>query len=455
MFKIKINSFIAIILSKTVLKLSTKLFKGGSNFPGKIALALDKNILSTVTKGYKVILVTGTNGKTTTTSMIYNILKKDGKKVFTNNTGANMNTGIVSSFVSFYKFGKNNEEKYAVIEVDEAYLQIVTENIKPEIITVTNLFRDQLDRYGEVHTTYTKIIEGIVKTPETTLVLNGDESLLGKIDVKNPVVYYGFDTPIKDDTVLSVNADSKFCKFCKSPYSYEFITYNHLGKYFCEHCGYSRPNLKYKVEKILNLTPTGSEVTINSEDYYINQSGEYNIYNGLCALSVAKELNVDSASIKTSLSNQESSFGRQEIININGKEVKIILVKNPAGYNQAINTIMLNLNESTPINLALMLNDNYADGTDVSWIWDVDFEQLSKLDIKSTIIGGIRLYDMAVRLKTANLQEETFKICESEEELLNQIINAPQESTYVLVTYTAMLSLRKLLHSKGYINKIW
>lgn len=455
MFKIKINSFIAIIASKTVLKLSTILFKGGSNFPGKIALALDKNILSTVTKGYKVILVTGTNGKTTTTSMIYNILKKDGKKVFTNNTGANMNTGIVSSFVSFYRFSKNDEEKYAVIEVDEAYLQIITENIKPEIITVTNLFRDQLDRYGEVHTTYTKILEGIVKTPNSTLVLNGDESLLGKVDLENPTVYYGFDTPIKNDTVLSVNADSKFCKFCKNPYSYEFITYNHLGKYFCEHCGYSRPNLKYKVENIISLTPSGSEVTINNEDYYINQSGEYNIYNGLCALAVTKELGISSDSIKTSLSNQESSFGRQEVLNINGKEVKIILVKNPAGYNQAINTIMLNLNESTPINLALMLNDNYADGTDVSWIWDVDFEQLAKLDIKSTIIGGIRLYDMAIRLKTAQLQEETFKMCETDEELLNSLINAPQESTYVLVTYTAMLNLRKLLHSKGYINKIW
>lgn len=455
MFKIKINSFIAIIVSKTILKLSTKLFKGGSNFPGKIALALDKNILSTVAKGYKVILVTGTNGKTTTTSMIYNILKKDGKKVFTNNTGANMNTGIVSSFVSFYKFGKNSEEKYAVIEVDEAYLQIITENIKPEIITVTNLFRDQLDRYGEVHTTYTKILEGIRKTPKTTLVLNGDESLLGKVDLENPVLYYGFDTPIKNDTVLSVNADSKFCKFCKKPYDYEFITYNHLGKYFCEHCGYSRPDLKYKVENVIALTPSGSEVTINNEDYYINQSGEYNIYNGLCALAVTKELGVSSASIKSSLSNQESSFGRQEVINIDGKEVKIILVKNPAGYNQAINTIMLNLNENTPINLALMLNDNYADGTDVSWIWDVDFEQLSKLEIKSTIIGGTRLYDMAVRLKTAHLQEETFKMCETDEELLNNLINAPQESTYVLVTYTAMLNLRKLLHSKGYINKIW
>lgn len=455
MWKIKINSFIAILVSKAILKLSTVLFKGGSNFPGKVALALDKNILSAVTKGYKVILVTGTNGKTTTTSMIYNILKKDGKKVVTNNTGANMNTGIVSSFVSFYKFGKKSEDIYAVIEVDEAYLQIITENIKPEIITVTNLFRDQLDRYGEVHTTYTKILEGIIKTPNTTLVLNGDESLLGKINLPNPTVYYGFNTPIKEDTTLSVNADSKFCKFCKTPYSYEFITYNHLGKYFCEECGYSRPDLKYKVEKVLTLTPAGSEVTINNEDYYINQSGEYNIYNGLCALAVAKELGVNSASINTSLSNQESSFGRQEVININGKEVKIILVKNPAGYNQAINTIMLNLNESTPINLALMLNDNYADGTDVSWIWDVDFEELSKLDIKTILIGGIRLYDMAVRLKTANLNEETFKICETDDELLNNLINAPETATYVLVTYTAMLNLRKLLHSKGYINKIW
>lgn len=443
------------MVSKAILKLSTVLFKGGSNFPGKVALALDKNILSAVTKGYKVILVTGTNGKTTTTSMIYNILKRDGKKVVTNNTGANMNTGIVSSFVSFYKFGKKSEDIYAVIEVDEAYLQIITENIKPEIITVTNLFRDQLDRYGEVHTTYTKILEGIVKTPNTTLVLNGDESLLGKINLPNPTVYYGFNTPIKEDTTLSVNADSKFCKFCKNPYSYEFITYNHLGKYFCEECGYSRPDLKYKVEKVLTLTPAGSEVTINNEDYYINQSGEYNIYNGLCALAVAKELGVGSESINTSLSNQESSFGRQEVININGKEVKIILVKNPAGYNQAINTIMLNLNESTPINLALMLNDNYADGTDVSWIWDVDFEELAKLDIKTILIGGIRLYDMAVRLKTANLNEETFKICETDEEFLNNLINAPEEATYVLVTYTAMLNLRKLLHSKGYINKIW
>lgn len=438
-----------------MLKLSNILFKGGSNFPGKIALAIDKNILSTITKGYKVILVTGTNGKTTTTSMIYNILKKNGENVVTNNTGANMNTGIVSSFISFYRFTKKTENAYAVIEVDEAYLQIITENIKPEIITISNLFRDQLDRYGEVHTTYSKLLDGIIKTPNTTLVLNGDESLLGKLDLKNPIVYYGFETPIKENATLSINADSKFCKFCKNPYSYEFITYNHLGKYFCDKCGYKRPELKYKVEEIISLTPSGSEVTINGENYYINQSGEYNIYNGLCALSVAKELGVSSDSIKSSLSSQESSFGRQETININGKEAKIILVKNPAGYNQAIDTIMLNLKENSPVNLALMLNDNYADGTDVSWIWDVDFEQLSQLDIKTTIIGGIRLYDMAVRLKTAEINPDTFKLCETDEELLNALTNTLEGTTYILVTYTAMLNLRKLLHSKGYINKIW
>lgn len=452
MWKIKINSFIAIVTSKIILKLSTKLFKGGSNFPGKVALALDKNILSTIAKGYKVILITGTNGKTTTTSMIYNILNKDGKNAITNNTGANMNTGIVASFISNFKFSNKNKERYAVIEVDEAYLKFITEHVKPEIITVTNLFRDQLDRYGEVHTTYNKILEGIHKSPQSLLVLNGDESLLGKINAINPVVYYGFNVPIKENTVLNVNADSKFCKFCKTPYSYEFITYNHLGKYFCADCGYERPELKYHIDEITTLNTEGSEVVVNEESYFINQSGEYNIYNAICALSVSRELGIESTSIKASLQNQESSFGRQESLNINGKEVKIILVKNPAGYNQAINTLLLN---DKPINLALMLNDNYADGTDVSWIWDVDFENLNSLLIKDIIISGIRLYDMAVRLKIAGLKEESFKICESDDKLINNIISAEAETTYVLVTYTAMLHLRKLLHSKGYINKIW
>ena len=153
--------------------ISKKVFKGGTNFPGKVALKIDRNILKVVSKNYKVILVTGTNGKTTTTSMIYNVLKGNGLDVITNATGANLYPGIVSTFVANYKFS-SNKERYAVIEVDEANLKFITEYITPEIITVTNLFRDQLDRYGEVYTTLNKILEGVVKVPSTTLLLNGD-----------------------------------------------------------------------------------------------------------------------------------------------------------------------------------------------------------------------------------------------------------------------------------------
>lgn len=452
MFKIKINSFFGIIASKITLKLSKWIFKGGSNFPGTVALKFDKHILKTVAKDYNIILVTGTNGKTTTTSMIYNILKANNFSVITNNTGANMVTGITSCFVSNYSFFKNNKNTYAVIETDEAYVPIITEDISPKIITVTNLFRDQLDRYGEINTTFAKIFSGIEKTPSTTLVLNGDESLFGKLDVKNPVCYYGFDVPIKKDAKLDMNSDNKFCKCCKSQYDYKFVTYNHLGYYYCKNCGYERPKLKYAVTNIIDLNPNGSTVEFNNKEFTINQAGEYNIYNGLCAYSIAKELNVSDEVIASTLSHQESSFGRQETINIDGKEVKIILVKNPAGYDQAVNTIML---DKKKINLAVLLNDRYADGRDVSWIWDVNFEKLKELDINKVVISGTRLYDMAVRLKIAGFDQNKFLLCENDDALLEGLKSLDNNTTYILATYTAMLNIRKLLHSKGYIEKIW
>ncbi|MBU5226124.1 Mur ligase family protein [Clostridium senegalense] len=452
MLKIKINSFLSIITAKTAKFLSKLLSKGGSNFPGAVALKFDKHILKTVAKDYTVILVTGTNGKTTTTNMIYNIIKGDNNHVITNSTGANMVAGITSCFIDNYKFFKNNKGKYAVIEVDEAYVPIVTEDVKPKIITVTNLFRDQLDRYGEIHTTFSKIFNGVEKTPNTTLVLNGDESLFGKLDVKNTVVYYGFEIPINKDTTISMNSDNKFCKCCKSPYKYEFVTYNHLGYYYCENCGYKRPELKYKVEEVLDLSPKGSTVIVNTNQLTINQAGEYNIYNGLCAYSIGKELGISDKVIFSSLENQSTSFGRQETINIDGKEVKIILVKNPAGYDQAVNTIML---DKKKINLALLLNDKYADGRDVSWIWDVNFEKLNELAINNILISGTRLYDMAVRLKIAGFDTNKFTLCDDGDTLIEHIKSSDTETTYILATYTAMLNIRKTLHSKGYIDKIW
>lgn len=452
MRKIKIKSLISIIATKFTIFLTKTILKGGTTFPGKVALKLDKNILSTVASGYKIILVTGTNGKTTTTSMIYNILKENGFSVITNNTGANLYSGIVTTFVDNFKFKKNTETKYAVIEVDEANVKFITEKVSPEILTVTNLFRDQLDRYGEVYTTLTKILEGVYSVPSTKLILNGDESLLGKLDLKNPALFYGFNTIIDENKTIDINADAKFCKFCKTPYNYNFITYNHLGDYYCTGCGYKRADLKYSVNEIIELTPESSTVKINDLELFISQSGVYNIYNALCAYSIAKELGVNDSVIKASLESQSSSFGRQEVIQIEDKEAKIILVKNPAGYNQALDTLCLN---KDAFSAAFMLNDNYADGRDVSWIWDVNFEHLNNVELNEVYISGLRAFDMAVRLKTAGLDSSKFVIKEDYEALTEKIKESKNDKVYILATYTAMINYRKYLHSKGYIKNLW
>lgn len=380
------------------------------------------------------------------------MVKGSTSTAITNNTGANMLTGIVSCFVENFKFRKNTNKKYAVIEVDEANLPLVTEYIKPKVITITNLFRDQLDRYGEVYTTLKKILSGIEKTPSSILVLNGDESLLGDLSLPNKTFYYGFNTPVDNNKVIDINADAKFCKKCKAPYRYNFITYNHLGSFYCSECGYKRPVLDFSLDKIVEKTPNSSLVWIDNNEYFINQPGTYNIYNALCAYSVCKVLGIENSVIFDVLKNASSSFGRQELLNIEGREVKIILVKNPAGFDEAINTISL---DKRSFSTAFILNDNYADGRDVSWIWDVNFERLSNLDINKVMVSGIRLYDMAVRLKIAGLSQDKFHLCENYDSLLHEIKSCETSTVYILATYTSMINFRKFLHSKGYIKNLW
>ena len=453
MKKIKIKSLLGIFSSKVVLFLSKHILKGGSTFPGTVALKFDKDILKTISDGYKIILVTGTNGKTTTTSMITNILRENKFNVITNNTGANLFRGIVSCFIDNYSlFNKPVDNSYAVIEVDEANVKFITEYVTPEIITITNLFRDQLDRYGEVYTTLNKILEGIKKVPSSKLVLNGDDSLFNKMNVPNECIFYGFNTPIDPDAQIDINADAKFCKFCKAPYKYNFVTYNHLGDFYCPECGFKRNNLKYFINEIIEITENYSRVQINNSNITISQSGIYNIYNGLCAFSIARELEVNNNIIEASLSKQDASFGRQEQIKIGNKNIKIFLVKNPAGYNQSIDTLCLN---KTNFSTLFMLNDNYADGTDISWIWDVNFEKLRTLNINDIFISGTRLYDMAVRLKTAGLDDKKFIINEDYEKITESIKESNCDTIYVLATYTAMINYRKYLYSKGYIKKLW
>lgn len=446
-----IRSSLAIIASKSSSFILRKGFKKGTSLPGKIASKICPDILARVSKNTRIVLITGTNGKTTTTSMAYHMVEKSNTPSFSNVSGANMQWGIITSFIDHYSFF-SKRKKTAIIEVDEANVPLICRYIKPEIICITNLFRDQLDRYGEVYTTLEKIMKGVKMHPETTLILNGDEPLLGDLDCPNPKIYYGFNTTKNKDEVIEMNTDAKHCIHCKTPYDYEFITYNHLGKYNCPNCHYHRPELNIAVDNILEMKPYGSIVHIDNQEVTISQAGLYNIYNGLCAYSIAKNLGIDNDIILDVLKHQESRFGRQEVIQLQDKIMTIFLVKNPAGFNQTIDTIAL---DEEPFSCVFMLNDNPADGTDVSWIYDVHLEHLSALPIKEYYIGGKRAYDMAIRLNIATDQKEHLHVYEDYDSLTKAILEAPTKRIYATLTYTAMLGYRKHLENAGYIKDYW
>lgn len=447
-----VRTLLSILTAKAVLSLSKFLFKGGSSFPGKVALAMDPSILWHVAKGIPVILITGTNGKTTTASLLAQVLEKEGYRIIHNATGANMYPGITASFIDAFRFREKKRADYAVIEVDEANVKFITKVLEPKAMAITNLFRDQLDRYGEVYTTLHKILEGVDLTKETLLVLNGDESLLGALSQENPKRYFGFSVFEEGGKELDQNADAKFCKVCQGPYAYDFVTYNHLGKFYCPNCGYKRPSLDVSVDALLETTPSSSTFVLDNERVTLPQGGLYNIYNALCAYTLARELGIDKKRILSSFSVQESAFGRQEVLQMDQKEVHIFLVKNPAGYNQALDTVLLT---KEAVTYAFLLNDQYADGRDVSWIFDVQFENLQGAVSGPLFIGGDRRYDMAVRLQTAGLDPEQFHVLDTYEAFTKALQKMATEKIYIFATYTAMLGYRKHLHKLGYIKKLW
>ena len=435
------------VLITKILIFILKFRGGGSSLPGKVALKLNPNILAKLARNWQVILVTGTNGKTTTSHMIYNVLKSEGLAVMNNSAGANMTAGIVAAFIKDYRFFDVRSNKYAVIEVDEAYLRHVTKMIHPTMIVVTNIFRDQLDRYGETTTTYRFILDGIKNVPDAKLILNGDESMLGNMPVENPCVYFGFEN--YGTSEMAVNTESMFCRDCKTKYEYESVVFNHLGSYRCPSCGHARPDLGYAVTDVM-LRPSGSTVEIDDLVLNVGVPGLYNIYNAICTYAVAAELDINGSTIKKVLAEGESKFGRFETVQIDEKALKLLLVKNPAGCNQCIDTVAIDQSEVT---LLFLLNDQYADGRDVSWIYDAHFEKLAKMNVSKVIIGGDRAYDMAIRLKVAGLDQVNFTICKSYDEVLSAV-KKQDKDIYAFMTYTAMTSFRGYLVEKGYASKL-
>lgn len=443
----KIRHYFATAVGKTSQWLLQTFFKGGSSYPGKIALTLDPNILDYLAKDYEVIVVTGTNGKTLTTALIVKILQQEFDDVLTNPTGANMVQGIVSTFLSAH--GKKGRKKFAVLEIDEASLSKVTRYIKPKLFVFTNIFRDQMDRYGEIYTTYQMILDGAAQAPEATILANGDSPIFNSKDTPNPRIYYGFNHQADHEQFAHPNTDGVLCPHCQHILHYKMITYANLGKYYCPNCEFKRPELAYQLTQLGEMTNVSSVFTVDEESYKIEVGGLYNIYNALTAAAVGQHYGVSPEKIRLGLGYDEKVFGRQEVITIGSKKCTLVLVKNPVGLNQVIDTITLSPND---FSLVCLLNANYADGIDVSWIWDGSYEHLTKRAIPQVLTGGDRREDMTFRLQVAGLAEETIHECANLDDVIAQIPQLPTEEVYILATYTAVLQLRQKLIEKGILK---
>lgn len=382
------------LLAKIISSLSKILNLGsGATWPGEIALKLDPNILSKIAPK-NVILIAGTNGKTTTTLMIKTMLENNGVKIIHNASGANLLNGVISSILT------STSADYGVFEIDENSLPAVLKFIQPKIIVLLNLFRDQLDRYGEVDTIVTnwKIA---LKNYSGQLILNADDPQIASLGVKN-TLYFGLEDKNLFQKVPEHAMDSQFCPKCGTHLNYTGHFYSHIGRWSCPNCHYTRPKPQ-----------------ITSSKYPL--AGTYNKYNTLAAVAVAKFLK-----IPVNLAGFNPAFGRQEQIG----ETKIFLSKNPAGFNESLRTV-LELNAKY---ILLALNDRVPDGRDVSWIWDVDFEMIPK-NI-NLFASGDRALDLAVRLKYAGLKSQI-------------VTEIPQvENLFILPTYSAMLNIRKELTGK-------
>ncbi len=420
----------------------------GSTLPGKLALKCDPNILETIANDYEVVVVTGTNGKTLTTALTVGILEEAFGEVLTNTAGANMMTGIASTFLAApkHKTGK----KIAVLEIDEASLSNVTEFLKPSLFVFTNIFRDQMDRYGEIYTTYQMIVEGAAKSPEATVLLNGDSPLFQSVDLVNKVNYYGFATAEEEPKLAHYNTEGVLCPRCQHIIHYKMNTYANLGSYICLQCGFKRPQLDYALSELSELTNTSSRFIIENQSYQINIGGLYNIYNALAAVAVAQHFGLAPETIKKGFEKSRAVFGRQETFSLGNKTCTLVLIKNPVGANQAIETIALAPYE---FSLSVLLNANYADGIDTSWIWDANFEKITEMPIPQVFAGGVRHSEIARRLRVSGYPESQITELDNLESVLDAIEKQETEHAYILATYTAMLQLRELLAQRQVVRK--
>ncbi len=454
---------LAAILIGKILISTTRLIRvgGGSALPGLIAEKIDPNILKSLSSGFKKgsIIITGTNGKTTTAKMISVMLKQAGLNPISNRSGSNLIRGLVSTLIDKSNFLGKIDADIGVFEIDEATCPEAIEKLEVRTFVVLNLFRDQLDRYGEVDK-IAKILKDTIEKlpPNTKIILNADDPLVAALKPKNQTLFFGINDPCYATSKYQYTADTRNCPQCQETLEFETCYFSHLGQYHCPKCQFQRPKTQITAQEIKLRGPFGSEFKVGGVNFPIQVPGFYNIYNALATIAIGKALNLNDQTIQEGLSKFKAAFGRVEKIKINNKNIFMLLVKNPTSYNEVLRTITHPEHiKYRSITLLVGLNDLFSDGTDVSWIWDVNFEELKKIElkVKKIITSGIRAEDLALRMKYAGLNPNKIQIIkELKEAFLKSIEDLGEnEILYILPTYTVMLNFRKVIRNLGYLKE--
>ncbi len=434
---------------------------GGTTLPGDVSRWIDPGILRKLSLGLRdgSVVVTGTNGKTTTAALLRHILEAEGRHAVANQAGANLIFGVTAAVVDRASWGGRLPASLGIFEIDEASLPLLVRETAPGTILVLNLFRDQLDRYGELETTAAHLRRALTQGPEgVTAVLNADDPMVAALGDDLPrVVYAGLDDPRLLQTQLRHGVDARFCPRCGSPYAFEGVYFGHVGRYRCPRGDFVRPQPDVRATSVVLDGIDGMRLQVTdgtaSARLSVPLSGLYNAYNVVLALAGARALGIRLERAAAALGDFTPAFGRMERVLVDGRAAVFLLAKNPTGFNEVLRTA---IEFGRGQYFLLALNDRIADGQDVSWIWDVDFEQLGGA-ARHIVLTGDRAADLRLRLKYAEVPAERVEVVGDWEAALKRAAQATPEgeTLFVLPTYTAMLELRAVLTRQGALEPYW
>ena len=424
--------------------------RGGTSMPGKVLMRLEPHAIARLAARLEhgSAVISATNGKTTTAAMVAAVLERRGTRLVHNRAGANMAGGVASALLQATRRGSRLAGDTGLFEVDEFWLGQVVDELQPRALLLANLFRDQLDRYGELDTIADRWAQ-VAASTDAALVLNADDPTVADLGRDAGATYFG----IEDDGVamsqMQHAADATHCRRCGAPYVYDAIYLGHLGRYHCESCGAVRPEPQVAARAIELRGVRAARFTLATPagDRAIDLPlpGLYNVYNALAAAALSMQLGATLDQVAAGLAAVSPAFGRAETLRVGGRDLSILLVKNPAGANEVLRTLVL---EGGEHDLLCVLNDNIADGRDVSWVWDADFEVLASR-VRVATCSGTRAAEMALRLKYAGVPTDRLVVEPGLDAALDRALGDGAGALYALPTYTAMLALREALVGRG------